>query len=178
MDGGIAAAVPDNRPRLQNGNEGGKVMDALELLRKDHRTVGELFEEVKATTDPEKHRQLFEEIKAQLQLHTYIEETVLYPAFTKYRDLKDLVLEAYEEHTQIKRLINEISALSQDSERFDAKLKVMGENIEHHVREEEDDLFPRVIKLYDRERLERLGQELESAKKQFGQASQTQSSAG
>jgi hemerythrin superfamily protein len=142
-------------------------MDALELLKNDHRKVGDLFAQFKATDDEKKHQQLFEQIRAELETHTHIEETVLYPAFEKYGELKALVLEAYEEHKQIKTLISEVTALSEGSERFDAKLKVMGENVEHHVKEEEDEVFPKVKRLFDRQQLERLGQELEAAKKQL-----------
>lgn len=153
-------------------------MDALELLKKDHRKVGELFEQFKATEDEGKHRQLFEQIRGELETHTHIEETVLYPAFAKHQELKDMVLEAFEEHKQIKTLLKEITALSEGSERFDAKLKVMGEDVEHHVKEEEDELFPKVKNLFDREQLEQLGQELEAAKKQYGKPPQKHASAG
>lgn len=153
-------------------------MDALELLKKDHRKVGDLFAQFKATKDEKKHQQLFEQIRAELETHTYIEETVLYPTFEKYGDLKAMVLEAYEEHKQIKTLINEVTALSEGSERFDAKLKVMGENVEHHVKEEEDDIFPKVRKLFDQQQLEQLGLELEAAKKQFLTPSRKSASVG
>ena len=151
-------------------------MDALELLKKDHRKVAELFEQVEATEDEKKHRQLFEQIKGELETHAHIEEAVMYPAFEKKEELKDMVLEAYEEHKQIKTLLREITALSDGSERLDAKLKVMGENVEHHVDEEENEMFPKVKKLYDREQLEQMGQELEAAKVQFGKSSKKQSS--
>src|SRR6476620_7149040 len=100
-------------------------MDALELLKQDHRKVAELFEEVEATEDIEEHRQLFEQIRTELETHTHIEETVIYPAFEEHDELKDLTLEAYEEHKQVKTLIREIAALSDDSELFDAKLTVL-----------------------------------------------------
>jgi len=145
-------------------------MDALELLKQDHRKVGELFKEVEATEDIEEHRQLFEQIRTELETHTHIEETVIYPAFEENDELKDLTLEAYEEHKQMKTLIREIAALSDGSERFDAKLTVLGENVEHHVNEEETELFPKVKNVFDRGQLEQLGQELEAAKKRFGKA--------
>jgi len=153
-------------------------MDALELLKEDHRKVGDLFARFKATGDENKHQQLFEQIRIELEIHTHIEETVLYPAFEKYGQLKALVLEAYEEHKQIKTLISEVIALNEGSERFDAKLKVMGENVEHHVKEEEGEMFPKVKKFFDRNQLEQLGQELETAKKQFVTPSRRSASAG
>lgn len=153
-------------------------MDALELLKTDHRRVGDLFAQVNATDDEKKHQRLFEQIKSELETHTHIEETLLYPAFEKYGELKPMVLEAYEEHKQIKTLISEITALSEGSERFDAKLKVMGKNVVHHVKEEEHGMFPAVKKFFDVRRLEQLGQEMEAAKKLLGPASRKQASAG
>lgn len=153
-------------------------MDALELLKMDHRKVADLFAQVNATEDEKKHQQLFEQIKDELETHAHIEETVLYPAFEKYGQLKPMVLEAYEEHKQIKTLIDEIIALSEGSERFDAKLKVMGKNVVHHVKEEEAEMFPAVKKFLDGRRLEQLGQELEDARKQFVIPSRKQASAG
>jgi len=145
-------------------------MDALELLKQDHRKVGKLFSEVAATEDVKKHQQLFEQIRTELETHTHIEETIIYPAFEEHDELKDLTLEAYEEHKQVKTLIREITALSDGSERFDAKLTVLGENVAHHVQEEEIELFPKVRNVFDREQLEQLGDEVEAAKKQFGKA--------
>ena len=150
-------------------------MNALELLKQDHQKVAELFKQVEATEDRKKHQQLFEQIKTELETHTYIEETVLYPDFEKHEELKDITLEAYEEHKQIKTLLREITALSEGSERFDAKLKVMGENVEHHVEEEENEMFPQVKQLYERAQLDQLGQQLEAAKKEFSKKSRVQS---
>ena len=153
-------------------------MDALELLKADHRKVGDLFAKFNATEDEKEHRQLFEQIKLELETHSHIEESVLYPAFEKYAELKPMVLEAYEEHKQIKTLISEVSALSEGSERFDAKLKVMGENVGHHVQEEEDDMFPAVKRFLDGKQLEQLGQALEVAKNRFITPAQKHANAG
>ncbi|HZS07312.1 MAG TPA: hemerythrin domain-containing protein [Blastocatellia bacterium] len=152
-------------------------MDALELLKQDHRKVAELFDQVEATGEEKEHQQLFAQIKTELETHTHIEETILYPALQQREELKDMVLEALEEHKQVKTLIREIEGLSKGSERFDAKLKVMGENVEHHVEEEEDEMFPKVKKLFDRSQLEQLGRELEAAKQQFRKGEQKRSSA-
>jgi iron-sulfur cluster repair protein YtfE (RIC family) len=151
-------------------------MDALDLLKEDHKKVSELFKQVEATEEEAKHQQLFEKIKVELETHTFIEEKVLYPMFEQYEELKDLVLEAYEEHKQVKTLLREIDKLAEGSERFDAKLKVMGENVEHHVDEEENEMFPKVRKLIGKQQLERLGEDLESAKKEFKQSAKGQAS--
>ena len=146
-------------------------MDALELLKQDHEKVAGLFKQVEATEDIKKHQRLFELIKSELEVHTHIEESILYPAFQKHEELKDITLEAYEEHKQVKTLLREIAALSEGSERFDAKLKVMGENVAHHVKEEETEMFPKAKKLYDRAQREQLGQEMEDARKEFNKKS-------
>ncbi len=149
-------------------------MNALELLKQDHEKVAKLFEQVEATEDKKKHQQLFAQIKTELDTHAYIEESVLYPALEEHEELKDITLEAYEEHKQVKTLLREITALSEGSERFDAKLKVMMENVEHHVEEEENEMFPKVQKVFDRAQLDQLGQELELAKKEFNKQSRSQ----
>ena len=146
-------------------------MDALELLKKDHRKVSELFKQADATEEEAQKEQLFEKIKTELETHTYIEETVLYPALEQHEDLKDIVLEAYEEHKQVKTLIREIGQLAEGSEKFDAKLKVMSENVEHHVEEEEGEMFPKVRKIMDATQLGQLGKELEEAKQAFAKSS-------
>lgn len=149
-------------------------MNILELLKQDHATVAGLFAQVEATEDQKKHQQLFEKIKAELEAHTHIEETILYPALEQHAELKDITLEAYEEHRQVKTLLKEITALSAGSKRFDAKLKVMGENVKHHVEEEENEMFPKIRKIYDSAKLDQLGQELEAEKKKFTKKSPKQ----
>ena len=140
-------------------------MNALELLKQDHQTVAELFEQAEQTQNEKQKHKLFEQIKTELETHTRIEETVFYPKLEEYEELKDMVLEAYEEHKQVKTLLREISALTANSEKFDAKLKVMKENVEHHVEEEENEMFPEVQNCLSTMDLDELGQELAAAKK-------------
>ena len=148
-------------------------MNALELLKTDHKTVKELFEKVEASENDKQQKKLFEQIKEELETHTHIEETVFYPAVTKIEELKDMVLESLEEHKQVKTLLREIDNLAEDSEKFEPKLKVLMENVEHHaVEEEEEQMFPKLRKLMSTEELEQLGHELEMAKdKQLRKAS-------
>ena len=83
----------------------------------------------------------------------------------KKEELKDMVLESYEEHKQVKTLLREMDGLVSDSEKFAPKLKVLQENVEHHAEEEEEGkMFPKVRELFDKATLEQLGQELEEAK--------------
>ena len=148
-------------------------MDALELLKKDHDTVKELFEKAEGNNNEKQQKRLFEQIKTELETHTHIEETVFYPAVAKIDELKDMVLESLEEHKQVKTLLREMENLTEDSEKFEPKLKVLMENVEHHAEEEEEGkMFPKVRKLMDTQTLEQLGEELEAAKnKQLRKAS-------
>jgi hemerythrin superfamily protein len=146
-------------------------MDALELLKKDHQKVKALFKQAEASRGDKEQRQLFKQIKTELETHTHIEETVFYPAMEKHEELRDMVLESYEEHKQVKALLKEMEGLVSDSEKFEPKLKVLMENVEHHAEEEEEGkMFPKVRELLDQAALEELGQELDAAKGKRGKA--------
>ena len=146
-------------------------MNGLELLKEDHQKVQTLFDQVKATESDRQHRQLFKKIKTELETHTFIEEKVFYPTLKKYEEFKDQILEAIEEHLQVKTLLRSLERLSEGAERFDAKLMVLINDVEHHVEEEEGELFPKVERNFSEEQLEKLGQELTAAKKEFGKQS-------
>ena len=119
-------------------------MNALELLKSDHEKVKELFKKAEGSKNEKQQNQLFEQIKTELETHTHVEETVFYPAIAKNDELKDMVLESLEEHKQVKTLLREMENLTSDSEKFEPKLKVLMENVEHHaVEEEEGKCFPR-----------------------------------
>jgi hemerythrin superfamily protein len=152
-------------------------MNALELLKEDHQRVSQLFEQIRATQSEKQHRQLYKKIKTELETHTYIEEKVLYPTLKENEEFKDTILEAFEEHRQVKTLMREMDRLADGNERFDAKLKVMMDNVEHHVEEEEGELFPQVEEQFSTEQLEELGVELEAAKKEFGKQARAKAAA-
>ncbi len=142
-------------------------MNALELLKSDHDKVDELFKQAEATEDENKKHGLFTQIKMELLTHTHIEETIFYPAIMVNEDIKDIVLEGIEEHKQAKTLLCEIPNLSAESEKFDPKFKVLMEDIEHHVKEEEDEMFPMVKKAFDKQQLEELGAQMAAEKITF-----------
>ena len=143
-------------------------MNAVELLKEDHDRVDKLFEKVKADEDAD-HRDTFEKIKAELEVHTHIEETLFYPKVKEEGDeeLKKLVLEGVEEHHQAKMFLRELSALVDESEKFQPKLKVLMEDITHHVQEEEGQMFPMILEQFDEYTLQMLGQEMEKEKNAF-----------
>ena len=142
-------------------------MNAIELLKDDHNKVDSLFQKVKATEEGEEHRELFKKIKAELDVHTHIEEKIFYPRLKQEEELEDITLEGVEEHHQAKMFLREISALSDDSEKFEPKLKVLMEDIVHHVQEEEGEMFPKVEKVIPSAELEELGKAMAEEKKNF-----------
>ena len=147
-------------------------MDALELLKQDHQKIKRLFKAVKEATDFNKRRQLFDQIETELEMHAHLEETVFYPAIEEYEQLKDIVAEALQEHQEAKTLLQEIEELGSEREEFDSNFEELMESVEHHVEEEEDEMFPKVRRHLDSSKLEQLGKELESLKgKQHRQAS-------
>lgn len=146
-------------------------MNAVEMLKEDHRVVEDLFTQVE-NTPPSKHAALFVKIKGELDTHAHIEETVFYPAVKKAgkKDLVDIILEGIEEHMQIKMFLKGIAALTPKAERFEPKLKVLMEDTRHHVKEEEREMFPMVEDQMSAETLEKLGEKMEAAKVKYQKA--------
>ena len=134
-------------------------MNAIDLLKSQHREVSKLFAKVEKASKSDDKAELFDEIADKLAVHAAIEEHHFYPA-VKARRTEDILLESLEEHLGIKRIIADLMEVSADDETFDAKIKVLKEQVEHHVEEEETDLFPKVKKLFDKEQLEAIGQEM------------------
>ncbi|HSZ82924.1 MAG TPA: hemerythrin domain-containing protein [Polyangia bacterium] len=132
-------------------------MDAIDLLKSQHRAVEDLFSKIEKSRDASKKDQLFTKLADSLAVHASIEEHHFYPA-VKEKRTEDILLEALEEHLGIKRVISDLLDTEIDDETFDAKIKVLKEQVEHHVEEEETDLFPKVRKLFDADQLEAIGQ--------------------
>ena len=113
-----------------------KSQDAIALLKEDHRTVEKLFEQFESAKGDGRKQQLAEQICLELSVHAKIEEEIFYPA-CEGKIEEDLLKEAYVEHDGAKVLIAQIEAGGPDDEFYDAKVKVLQEQIEHHVEEEE-----------------------------------------
>jgi iron-sulfur cluster repair protein YtfE (RIC family) len=142
-------------------------MDPFELLKKDHETVAKLFDRVEAASGKRK-RDVFQQIKSELDLHTHIEEAIFYPAIEKANETRALTLEAYEEHKVVKELLSELDAAGSISDEWNAKLKVLRENVEHHVDEEENELFDKASEVLTGEEAERLGDRMAAEKVRQG----------
>jgi hemerythrin superfamily protein len=140
-------------------------MDALELLEQDHAKVKKLFEQAEDAEQKEQ-RAIFTQIKTELEVHTYIEETVFYPAMQRYNELKDMVAESLEEHNKVKMLLKEMDGMS-GGEDFEDKLEELIDNVEHHAEDEEESkMFPKVRELVSAAELDKLGAQLQAAKGQ------------
>jgi len=140
-------------------------MDALTLLKEDHRTVEALFKKFEALGDKalKAKRKLVDQMVKELSMHAVIEEQVFYPAVReRVGALEDEVLEALEEHHVAKWLLSELDGLPADAERFDAKVSVLMENVRHHVKEEEKTLFPQVKRALKPADLKALGELLQA----------------
>ena len=138
-------------------------MDAFNLLKADHRKVEELFSQLESASGQAKMR-VFEQIKMELELHTHIEEKIFYPALEKPKQTHELTLEAYEEHDVVKKLLQQMSKAKSANEEWEAQAKVLQENVEHHVEEEENELFEKAEAALSEEQIEALGEEMEAEK--------------
>ena len=107
---------------------------------------------------------VFNQIKNELELHTHIEEKIFYPALEKPSETHDLTLEAYEEHKTVKSLLAEMSGAKTPGDEWDAKAKVLRESVEHHVDEEENELFDKADDVLSDEEIETLGERMEAEK--------------
>jgi hemerythrin superfamily protein len=150
-------------------------MDAIMLLKNDHKTVEDLFKrfEKLGPRAVKSKEDVVARIIRELSVHAAIEEMLFYPAIRQavddgngdIDDIDDMVLESLEEHHIVKWVLSELDGMSAENERFDAKVTVLMENVRHHVEEEEGDLFPKVQKLLGKQRLAELGDAMAKAKK-------------
>lgn len=127
-------------------------VNAVDMLESQHREVEDLFAKLGKADRSERKQKLFTQIADKLAVHASIEEEAFYPA-VKAKRTEDILLESLEEHLGIKRVLADLIDLDASDETFDAKTKVLQEQVEHHVGEEEDDLFPKVKKIFDEETL-------------------------
>jgi|1185.fasta_scaffold42948_2 hemerythrin superfamily protein len=134
-------------------------MSAIDLLESQHREVEKLFQKIEKASKGEEKMRLFEEIADKLAVHAAIEEHHFYPA-VKEKRTEDILLESVEEHLVIKRTIADLLKLDVGDVQFDPKIKVLKEEVQHHVGEEENDLFPKVKKIMSADELAALEQEM------------------
>jgi hemerythrin-like domain-containing protein len=143
-------------------------MDAITLLKQDHRTVEALFKRFEKAGDRahKEKRAIVERIIEELSVHAVVEEQVFYPvARATVPKTEDVALESLEEHHIVKWVLSELDGMDPEHERFEAKVTVLIENVRHHVKEEEQDFFPKVRDELGRKGLADLGEAMLAAKK-------------
>jgi Hemerythrin HHE cation binding domain len=137
-------------------------MKATDLLKRQHRDVKTLFKKLENAGGARERRQLLNEVASRLEGHTLIEEEIFYPAVRGVQTSKAeaMVLEAYEEHHVVKLVLAELPRVNPEDERFEAKMTVLSELVEHHAEEEEKEMFKLAQKL-GKDELESLGEQME-----------------
>jgi iron-sulfur cluster repair protein YtfE (RIC family) len=150
-------------------------MNAIELLKQDHQYFRQILEKLGQTTERavKTRRELLHRLKAELDVHTDMEEEIFYPAFKKAGEKAEAVMiyEGREEHRTVDALvIPDLLKTDPGSVPFSGRVKVLKELIEHHLEEEEKEMFPKAAKLLGKVRLEELGQQMEERRRQLKQS--------
>ena len=141
-------------------------MDALKLLKQDHDLVKKLLAEGEETTErAEKTRtELFARLKSELEIHERIEEEVLYPQLRDHPKSKEIALEGYEEHHVVDTILGELEDTPVTDDTWGAKFTVAKENLEHHIEEEEGEMFRKARQIFSDDELEAMGQRMQEIK--------------
>ena len=143
-------------------------MDAIQLLKTDHDAVKKMLEAGEKTTERgvKTRQELLTRIKEELTVHEIIEEEIFYPALKEHPKAREIVLEGYEEHHVVDMVMAELEQTPFEDETWGAKFTVMKENIEHHIEEEETEMFKQARQVLDAQELRDLGARMEERKRQ------------
>ncbi len=144
-------------------------MDALQLLKADHDKVKKMLGELDSTTERgvKTREEGFAKLRRELEVHEAIEEEIFYPALKEHPKAKELVLEAYEEHNVVDMVLGEIDDVAYDDETWGAKFTVLKENLEHHIEEEETEMFEQARQVFEEEELAQLGERMAARKEEL-----------
>ena len=147
-------------------------MNAFTLLKEDHRRVAGLFEQLSATTERAKKTrdELFRKIYQELDVHSRIEEELLYPILKESEETREIATEAVEEHRVVKQLLKELDVSQKGTEEWTARCTVLQETVEHHVEEEEGEMFSKARKVLSEQQLEDLGTRMAAEKKKLAKS--------
>jgi hemerythrin superfamily protein len=144
-------------------------MNVLKLLKKDHSSVKSLFNKFSRTgrSSHDKRTELFEQIRRELQIHSRAEEEIFYPALKAVNgpESRKLVSEALKEHKQVDELLTQISRLKPADKNFDEKIETLFESVDHHIEEEEGEIFQFTAEKFSEEQLEDIGKQIEERKR-------------
>jgi hypothetical protein len=141
-------------------------MNALELMHKDHEEIKEMLGSVDDVRSAGGREHLLDKIRNELVAHERMEEEVFYPALKSHKKARDIVLEGLEEHHVVDVILDELLEVPPETELWAAKMKVLKENVEHHIKEEEGEMFRKARAVLERDELEELGRRMEKVKKE------------
>jgi hemerythrin-like domain-containing protein len=144
---------PNHPPVKESG------MNAIDLLEEDHRKVKKMLAEGEATTERAEvtRSELYATLRREMETHERIEEEIFYPALKEHPKARDIVLEGFEEHHVVDEIMGELGETDVTDETWAAKFSVMKENIEHHIEEEEGEMFSKARQVFEKDELEALG---------------------
>ena len=134
----------------------------MTLLKEDHQKVKRMLAELESTTERgvKTREELFTKVKEELVVHEAIEEEIFYQALQNHPKTKEITLEAYEEHHVVDMVMADLEGVTYDDEQWGAKFKVMKENLEHHIEEEEGEMFKQAKQVFDDDELVQLGESM------------------
>jgi iron-sulfur cluster repair protein YtfE (RIC family) len=141
----------------------------MSLLKEDQEKVKKILGELESTTERgvKTREELFTKVKEELVVHEAIEEQIFYPALKEHSKTKEIALEGYEEHHVVDTVMAEIEGVAYDDEKWGAKFKVMKENLEHHIEEEEGEMFKQARQVFDEDELAQLGESMLARKQEL-----------
>jgi hemerythrin-like domain-containing protein len=145
-------------------------MNAIQLLKNEHEMAKKMFAQIKAV-GPEQRAQLWAKLEPELKVHEQMEEAALYGPVAEEGGSKDQTLGEWEEHhhqevTEAEALIGEISRLDPTSGQWMGRVDALRQTLEHHIQEEEGDIWPRIERMWDQSKLEQAGQQMERLKRE------------
>jgi hemerythrin-like domain-containing protein len=143
-------------------------MNAIELLKQDHKEAMGMIEQMEnpsqGTPSGRANMDMFNQLKQALTLHTQEEEQVFYPALREHNETRQMIEEAYEEHKNVDRMLAQMSGMDPNNSDFMDMLGELKENIQHHVEEEETEMFPKAEKILGQSRLQEMGRQMRQMK--------------
>ncbi len=141
-------------------------MDAFQILAKDHRVVDQLFERIEKTDNrgANQRGQLYQKLHNELELHTQLEEKFFYPTLKEHNDTKELVSKSLDENSEIKQMLHEIRSLSAEDDQWSEMINELKMTVQHHVRQEEDQIFPAARAKLDEAQINELGRRIQKMK--------------
>ena len=142
-------------------------MNVFDILKQDHQKVAGLFQQLEPAADDDTRQQLFTQLKQELDLHAHVEETILYPALKEASQTREIILEAYEEHAEVKELLARIEQTPPaDDAKWTDLVAELRHNVEHHVDEEESELFDAARDVLSGAQIDDITRRVQEAKQQ------------